>query len=129
LETTTRSPSLTQHEIVSKLGISRGTLHRVLTNSPLVKASTRDRVLEELQRLNYTPNAIARGLKTKRTRTIGIIGPAAIRMSNIEKLNALHFAAKRQGYSLLVGYSDGSSEEDAECIASSAAAWLTVSSS
>jgi LacI family repressor for deo operon, udp, cdd, tsx, nupC, and nupG len=107
---------VTQHELVARLGISRGTLHRVLTNSPLVKASTRERVLEELQRLNYTPNAIARGLKTKRTRTIGIIGPAAIRMSNIEKLNALHFAAQRQGYTVMVGYSDGSSEEDAQCI-------------
>lgn len=107
---------MTQHELVSRLGISRGTLHRVLTNSPLVKGATRDRILGELQRLNYTPNAIARSLKTRRTHTIGIIGPAAIRMANIEKLNALHFAAQQHGYSVMVGYSDGSSEEDGQCI-------------
>ena len=107
---------LTQHEVVDKLGISRGTLHRVLTRSPLVKESTRSRILKELERLNYTPNAIARGLKTRRTHSIGLIGPAAIKMSNIHKLNALHQEARRHGYSVIFGYSDGSSEEEAKCI-------------
>ncbi len=108
--------SLTQHELVDRLGISRGTLHRVLTGSPLVKASTRERVLREVKRLNYVPNVIARGLKTRRTRTIGVVGPAALRLSNINKVNALHLAAREMGYSLLLSYSDGSSEEDANCI-------------
>jgi len=108
--------SLTQHEIVDKLGISRGTLHRILTGSPLVKASTRERVLGELEKLQYVPNAIARGLKTKRTNTIGIIGPGALKLANIDKVNALHRAAWERGYSVFFGYSDGSAEEDARCI-------------
>jgi DNA-binding LacI/PurR family transcriptional regulator len=108
--------SLTQHELVNQLGISRGTLHRILTGSKLVKESTRERVLRELERMNYVPNAIARGLKTRRTNTIGIVGPAAIKLANIDKLNALHVAARKQGFSLVLGYSDGSSEEDANCI-------------
>lgn len=107
---------MTQHEIVKSIGISRGTLHRVLTDSPLVKEATKSRVLKELERLNYTPNFIARGLKTRRTQTIGIIGPAAIRISNIEKINALHTVAGEFGYSVIFAYSDGSSEEDAKCI-------------
>lgn len=107
---------LTQHELVAKLGISRGTLHRILVGSPLVKASTRERVLRELDHLNYVPNAIARGLKTRRTNTIGIIGPGAIRIANIEKLNALYLAARNHGYSVMLGYSNGSAEEDARCI-------------
>jgi len=108
--------SLTQHEIVSRLGISRGTLHRVLSDSPLVKSSTRERVLEELKRLNYVPNAIAQGLKTRTTRTIGLVGPASLRMSNIDKLNAIYQAARGRGYSITLGYSDGSAEADAQCI-------------
>lgn len=108
--------SLTQHQVVEKLGISRGTLHRILVGSPLVKDSTRERVLKELERLNYTPNIIAQGLKTRRTKTIGIVGPAAIRMANIEKVNALHIAAQHHGYSAIIGYSNGSLEEDSKCI-------------
>lgn len=107
---------LTQHEVVSRLGISRGTLHRVLTNSPLVKRTTKDRVLAELAKLDYTPNFIARGLKTRKTNTIGIIGPAALKISNIEKVNSLFLAAREQGYSVIFGYTNGSAEEDAQCI-------------
>ncbi len=108
--------SLTQHEIVNQLGISRGTLHRILIGSPLVKAATRERVLRELEKLHYVPNAIARGLKMRRTNTLGIIGPAAIKMANIDKINALYLTARARGYSVMFGYSNGSLEEDARCI-------------
>lgn len=107
---------LTQHQLVRKLGVSRGTLHRVLTNSPLVKTATRDRVLKQLESLDYTPNVIARGLKTKRTMTIGIIGPSTIRTANIEKINALYIAARNRGYHIQLGYSDGSPQADELCI-------------
>jgi len=107
---------MTQQEIVDRLGISRGTLQRVLTGSALVKQSTRERVLKELERVKYVPNAIAAGLKTRRTKSIGLVGPAAIKMSNIGKVNAIHQAAREKGYSVIFGFSDGSSEEDARCI-------------
>ena len=107
---------LTQHELVSRLGISRGTLHRILTDSPLVKSSTRERVLKELENLDYTPNAVARGLKTRCTRTIGIIGVTALKLSNMAKINALHVEAKRRGYSLIIGHSNGSPQEDETCV-------------
>lgn len=108
--------ALTQHQLVKHLGISRGTLHRVLTNSPLVKSSTKERILRELESLNYTPNAVARGLKMRRTQTIGIIGPSSIKMANIKKINALYKAATDKGYHIILGYSDGSPEADENCI-------------
>lgn len=107
---------LTQHQLVKHLGISRGTLHRVLTNSPLVKSSTKERILRQLESLNYIPNVVARGLKTRRTQTIGIIGPAAIKIANIKKINALYKAAMEKGYHIILGYSDGSPEADESCI-------------
>ena len=108
--------SLTQHELVEKIGVSRGTLHRVLSGSPLVKASTRERVLRELDRLSYVPNAIAQGLKTRRTKTLGVIGPATANVSNADKFTSLYLAAREQGYSIVFGYSDGSSEADSNSI-------------
>jgi DNA-binding LacI/PurR family transcriptional regulator len=108
--------SLTQHEIVNQLGISRGTLHRILIGSPLVKPATRERVLRELEKMHYVPNAIARGMKMRRTNTLGIIGPAAIKMANIDKVNSLYLTARERGYSVMFGYSNGSLEEDARCI-------------
>lgn len=107
---------LTQKEIVDRLNISRGTLHRVLNDSPKVKASTRERVLRELEKMNYVPNMLAQGLKTRTTRTIGLVGPASLRLSNIDKLNALYQVARRKGYSITLGYSNGTAEEDEECV-------------
>ncbi|GHC02827.1 LacI family transcriptional regulator [Cerasicoccus arenae] len=107
---------MTQHELVRRLGVSRGTLHRVLTDSPLVKEATREKVLSELKKLNYTPNALARALKTRKTQTIGILGPSEIKAANINKLNEIYVAARAKGYRIELGYSDGSPEADEACI-------------
>ncbi|GAA1149044.1 transcriptional regulator DegA [Kribbella jejuensis] len=53
-------------------GVSQATVSRVLTNSPKVTAETRERVLQVLKDANYTPNALARAMKTGRTDTIGV---------------------------------------------------------
>ncbi len=106
----------TQHQIVKRLGISRATLHRVLSDSPKVKPATRDRVLKELEALNYVPNAIAQSLKTSKTKTLGIMGPATANASQIDKLSSLYVAARELGYSVIFAYSDGSPEADANSI-------------
>jgi DNA-binding LacI/PurR family transcriptional regulator len=106
----------TQHQIVKRLGISRATLHRVLTDSPKVKPATRERVLEELQALNYVPNAIAQSLKTSKSQTLGIMGPATANASQIDKLTSLYVAARELGYSIIFAYSDGSPDADANSI-------------
>lgn len=108
--------AMTQHEVARKLGISRGTLHRVLTSSPLVGAQTCERVRRGLEELHYTPNTIARALKTKRTMTIGVAGPGASKLANLDKLYEVHQAAAEAGYTVIVGYSNGAVEEDERCI-------------
>ena len=110
------STTLTQHELVKKIGVSRATLHRVLIGSPLVKEDTRLRVQRELERLNYVPNAIAQGLKKRKTNTIGVIGPATANQSNVDKLTSIYEAARRRGYSIVFGFSDGTLESDADAI-------------
>lgn len=108
--------AMTQHEVARKLGVSRGTLHRVLTGSPLVGAETCERIRRGLEELHYTPNTIARALKTKRTMTIGVAGPGASKLANLDKLYEVHQAAAEAGYTVIVGYSNGSVEEDERCI-------------
>ena len=43
-------------------GVSRGTVDRVLHGKPNVKPQTRERVLEAIERLNYSPNMAGRAL-------------------------------------------------------------------
>ncbi len=59
---------------VGKLaGVSFKTVSRVLNNDPAVREPTRQRVLEAADALGYRPNAAARGLRQRRTHTIGFI--------------------------------------------------------
>ncbi|MEU4193220.1 LacI family DNA-binding transcriptional regulator [Kribbella sp. NPDC026611] len=66
----TRPP--TSRDLARLAGVSQATVSRVLTNNPKVNAATRERVLQVLKDANYTPNALARAMKTGRTDTIGV---------------------------------------------------------
>ena len=59
--------------IAQQLGISFSTVAKALNNDPVVKEETRKRVKDKAAELGYLPNIIARGLRSKSTKTIGII--------------------------------------------------------
>ncbi|MGE5551846.1 MAG: LacI family DNA-binding transcriptional regulator [Bacteroidota bacterium] len=63
----------TIREVAKQAKVSTATVSRVLNGVGYVAEETRNRVLETVTRLGYRPNGIARGLSTKRTRTIGLI--------------------------------------------------------
>ena len=61
---------------VAKLaGVSNMTVSRVLNNHSNVSADVRRRVLAAIEQLRYQPNEVARSLRDKRSRQIGIIVP------------------------------------------------------
>ncbi len=62
-------------DVAKKLDISIATVSRVVNNKGYVKAETRERVLAALKELDYTPNMVARSLKCKTTKTIGVLIP------------------------------------------------------
>lgn len=64
---------MTTSEIAKMLGISRGTVSRVLNNHPNVKEKTRQRVLDALAEYNYCPNEVARSLVMKQDFKIAVI--------------------------------------------------------
>jgi len=51
------------------------TVSRVVNNNPNVKPQTRKKVFEAIERLGYRPNAVARGLASKKTTTVGVVIP------------------------------------------------------
>jgi LacI family transcriptional regulator len=63
----------TIEDIARLAGVSRGTVSRVLNNHPSVKPTTRLRVLEVIERLNYRPNFSARQMRTDTSHLVGFI--------------------------------------------------------
>lgn len=64
-------------DIAKQAGVSRSTVSRVINNENNVSAATRARVLEVVNRLNYTPNHAARTLVTQRSGVFGVVLPNA----------------------------------------------------
>lgn len=62
-------------DIANELKISPSTVSRALRDHPDISKKTKHRVIEAAERLDYFPDSLAQGLKSRKTNTIGIIVP------------------------------------------------------
>ncbi|CAN7747181.1 LacI family DNA-binding transcriptional regulator [Paenibacillus sp. LjRoot56] len=62
-------------DVAKHLGVSVSTVSRALNNHPDIKQDTKNEVLEAMKRINYTPNAVARSLISRKSNTIGLMIP------------------------------------------------------
>jgi LacI family transcriptional regulator len=67
------SNNVTIVQVAREAGVSIQTVSRVINNRYDVAANTRQRVQDAILRLGYQPNAFARGLASKRSRTLGLV--------------------------------------------------------
>ena len=65
--------ALTIYDISKKAGVSIATVSRVLNGSDNVRPSTRKKVMDVIEKYDYTPNAFARGMGLHTMHTIGIL--------------------------------------------------------
>lgn len=67
--------TITIYDVAREAGVSMATVSRVVNGNKNVKENTRKKVLEVIERLDYRPNAVARGLASKKTTTVGVVIP------------------------------------------------------
>jgi LacI family transcriptional regulator len=60
-------------EVARQAGVSTATVSRVINDSPLVKAETREKVEKVLKSTKYRVNAAAKQLRTSKSYNIGMI--------------------------------------------------------
>jgi DNA-binding LacI/PurR family transcriptional regulator len=92
----------TIRDVARAAGVGLGTVSRVLNNSPLVSATTRQRVLDVIASLNYSPSQIARSFSLGKTLTIATVAPFFTRPSVVERLRGIEASLSGQGYNLVV---------------------------
>lgn len=61
------------YDVAREAQVSIATVSRVLNNNPSVSPATKVKVQEALEKLNYQPSGIARGLVTKKMQTVGVL--------------------------------------------------------
>lgn len=70
-----KKQNVTIYDVAREAGVSMATVSRVVNGNTNVKPVTRDKVMEVIKRLDYHPNAVARGLASKKTRSVGVLIP------------------------------------------------------
>lgn len=65
----------TIRDVAHLAGVTHTTVSHALSGKRPVAAATRERVLAAVRQLGYQPNAAARSLVSRRTRTVGLIAP------------------------------------------------------
>jgi LacI family transcriptional regulator len=101
---------VTLKQIALELGISITTVSKALKNYKDVSPKTKEAVLNLARKLNYRPNAFAVNLRTKESKTIGLIIPEIVHhfFSNI--VNAIIEEAEKKGYLVIILQSNESEE-------------------
>jgi LacI family transcriptional regulator len=104
-------PRATLLQVAQRAGVSRSTASFVLTGRHLdmrISEDARQRVLRAARELDYRPNLMARGLRTKVTRTIALVSDTIA--SDPYAGRAIHgslAAAVARGHLLLIGETEG----------------------
>jgi len=91
-------------DVAEAAGVDTSTASRVLNNEAghRVAADTRDRILTVADELGYRPNAIARALRTSRSKTLGIAVPQLDNPVFAQIILGASSAAHARGYELLI---------------------------
>ncbi|MBC7443397.1 MAG: LacI family DNA-binding transcriptional regulator [Ramlibacter sp.] len=90
-----RAPSI--RDVARLAGVSHQTVSRVLNNHPSIRDSTRAKVLQVMEDLQYRPNRAARALSRGRSRTIGLLS-ASSAYGPASSIAAIQDAAMEAGY-------------------------------
>lgn len=89
-------------DVAKAAGVSVATVSRVLSSPDVVKASTRERVLQVIKEMNYQPNVLARQFRTQATQTIIVIVPTIENSFLRGILYGIGEEAEQHGYQMLI---------------------------
>jgi LacI family transcriptional regulator len=109
--------AITLNDIAKRSGFSISTVSRVLnkkTKKYRISAEVEQIVLKAAAELNYRPNQLARGLRLKKTQTIGLVAPDISNPFFASIIKTIQTEAHKMGYSLLVCDSDEGMELEIE---------------
>ncbi len=103
---------ITMHDVSQEAGVSLMTVSRVINGKDDVSFDTRNRVLQVIEKLNYRPSSIARGLATQRTGTLGVVVPDISNPFFASLVRSAEDEAYAKNYSVFLGNTN--EEQDRE---------------
>ena len=121
---TSRTNSPTIKDIARLASVSHSTVSRALRNSSLVGPKTTERIQRIARKAGYRASAVARGLVTQETRTIGVVVTTIADPFVSEVLSGIEETANLHGYSVFLAESNADSKREIEAVQSFAERWV-----
>ena len=92
----------TIRDVARLAGVSVATTSKVINKKGAVRPKLTQRVLSAMESLDYHPNQIARSLKVRETRTVGMVIPDIINPFFTAVIRGVESEARARGYSLIL---------------------------
>lgn len=108
--------TITIYDVAREANVSMATVSRVVNGNPNVKPATRKKVLDVIDRLEYRPNAVARGLASKKTTTVGVIIPDISNVFYAELARGIEDIATMYRYNILLSNSDQREDKELQLL-------------
>src|SRR5512138_368450 len=103
-------------DIARQAGVSYSTVSRALHDNPLISHEVRTRIQELAKSMGYTPNALAQGLLSHRTDSIGMVITTISDPFFVDVLSGVEEVAQESGYSILMATSNNDPEREIKVI-------------
>lgn len=103
-------------DVARRAGVSKMTVSRVINDSGYISQETRERVEHAIVELGYIPNALARSLRFKQTRTIALILTDITNPFFTTLARGVEDVASEQGFSVIFCNTDESEKEQAKYV-------------
>jgi len=97
----------TMEELSTTIGISRPTLSKFFQDADSVRHSTRQRIEEALDKVDYVPNFFATKMNRQSTRIIGVIVPYLNDLFFTSLIQSIEESALRRGYTIIIQSAHG----------------------
>jgi len=101
-------------DVAERAGVSTATVSRVLSGVGVAREPTRQRVLAAARELDYRPSGIARALKRRETRTLGLLVTDLGNPFYPQVVSAIESAAHERGYGIVLSNGGDDPERELE---------------
>lgn len=97
-----KGSNVTIADVARLAGVSTATVGRVVGSYGAVNPRTRERVLAAIGQLGYSPNVVAQGLRSKKTKTIAVIIGSVSNSFFANMVSAIENEAAEHGYNVII---------------------------
>lgn len=103
-------------DVAKKAGVSVATVSHVVNGTRYVSDQFKAKVRSAMEELDYQPNAVARSLRKKESKIIGLMIPDNTNPYFAEIAWSIEYASRKQGYSVILCNSDENVEKESSYI-------------